>query len=153
VSERQPKSDQVTPTITLELLNRIEENSSVTQRSLARELGIALGLANTYLKRCAKKGLIKIQHIPANRYAYYLTPKGFAEKSRLTSEYLRQSFQFFRFARDDIGAIFKRCEANGDRAAVCERGGSLGRRHRRQGHAEHQLCRRLDPPHSRCPNL
>lgn len=118
MSERQPKSDQVTPAITLELLNRIEENSSVTQRSLARELGIALGLANTYLKRCAKKGLIKIQHIPANRYAYYLTPKGFAEKSRLTSEYLRQSFQFFRFARDDIGAIFKRCEANGYRRLV-----------------------------------
>ena len=52
----------------------------MTRRSLARELGIALGLANAYLKRCAKKGLIKIAQAPANRYAYYLTPQGFARK-------------------------------------------------------------------------
>ena len=79
--------------ITLGVLNAIHENAKVTQRSVANDLGIALGLANAYLKRCAKKGLIKIQQIPANRYAYYLTPKGFAEKTRLTTEYLSRSLR------------------------------------------------------------
>ncbi len=85
--------------ITLGVLTSVEGNSTLSQRALARELGIALGLANAYLKRCAKKGFIKIKQIPPNRYAYYLTPKGFSEKSRLTVEYLSYSLSFFRQAR------------------------------------------------------
>jgi len=85
--------------ITLGILNAVHQNERITQRSVAQELGIALGLANAYLKRCAKKGLIKVSQAPANRYAYYLTPQGFAEKSRLTAEYLSDSFRFFRSAR------------------------------------------------------
>jgi len=95
--------------ITLGLLSAVEENSAVTQRSVAQELGIALGLANAYLKRCVKKGLIKVQQIPPNRYAYYVTPKGFAEKTRLTGEYLSSSFTFFRRARGQCEAIFESC--------------------------------------------
>ncbi len=72
--------------ITLGLLNTVHENTSLTQRSIAQELGIALGLTNAYLKRCVKKGFIKVRQIPRNRYVYYLTPKGFAEKSRLSAE-------------------------------------------------------------------
>ena len=86
--------------ITLGILNAVHANERITQRSVAQELGIALGLANAYLKRCAKKGLIKVSQAPANRYAYYLTPQGFAEKSRLTAEYLSDSFRFFRSARN-----------------------------------------------------
>jgi DNA-binding MarR family transcriptional regulator len=92
-----PKADDAE--ITLGILNAVHENERITQRSVAQDLGIALGLANAYLKRCAKKGLIKVSQAPANRYAYYLTPQGFAEKSRLTAEYLSDSFRFFRNAR------------------------------------------------------
>ncbi len=99
--------------ITLGLLNAVEENSTVTQRSMAHDLGIALGLANAYLKRCVRKGLIKISQVPPNRYAYYLTPKGFSEKSRLTSEYLSSSFTFFRRARGQCGDMFEYCAARG----------------------------------------
>ncbi|MCP5370566.1 MAG: winged helix-turn-helix transcriptional regulator [Hyphomicrobiales bacterium] len=99
--------------ITLGVLNAVHENSAVTQRSVAQELGIALGLANAYLKRCVKKGYIKVTQIPANRYAYYLTPTGFAEKSRLTTQYLTMSFDFFRHARTQCGAVFADCETHG----------------------------------------
>ncbi len=99
--------------ITLGLLNAISENSSLTQRSLARDLGIALGLANAYLKRCAKKGLVKVAQVPSNRYAYYLTPKGFSEKSRLTAEYFTQSFKFFRAARVQCSELFALCAERG----------------------------------------
>jgi DNA-binding MarR family transcriptional regulator len=112
--------------ITLGLLNAIEANSAVTQRSVASDLGIALGLANAYLKRCARTGLIKVQQVPANRYAYYLTPKGFAEKSRLTAEYLTISFNFFRNARSACSDVFDECLARGRRRIALAGVGDLG---------------------------
>ena len=69
----------------LEVLDAVHQRSDLSQRHLARQMGVALGLANSYLKRCMRKGLIKISAAPANRYLYYLTPKGFSEKSRLTA--------------------------------------------------------------------
>ena len=104
--------------ITLGVLNAIEENSSVTQRHVANDLGVALGLVNSYLKRSIKKGFVKIRHVPANRYAYYLTPAGFSEKSRLTAEYLSGSFHFFRNARQECTRILEQCEARGHRKIV-----------------------------------
>lgn len=95
--------------ITLGLLNAVHENSGVSQRTLANELGIALGLTNAYLKRCVRKGLVKMAQAPANRYAYYLTPQGFAEKSRLTAGYLRRSFDFYREARNECESLLRQC--------------------------------------------
>ena len=104
--------------ITLGVLNAVHSDSNITQRSMAGKLGIALGLTNSYLKRCVKKGLIKIQQAPANRYAYYLTPQGFSEKSRLAREYLTQGFQFFRIAREQCSEIFKVCSDQGKKKIV-----------------------------------
>jgi hypothetical protein len=112
--------------ITLGLLNAVHENSAITQRSISNELGIALGLANAYLKRCATKGLIKMSQVPPNRYAYYLTPKGFAEKSRLTAEYLSQSFNLFRLARRQYADIFAHCEQRGWRDLALVGVGDVG---------------------------
>jgi DNA-binding MarR family transcriptional regulator len=99
--------------ITLGLLNAVHDNSSITQRSVASDLGIALGLTNAYLKRCIRKGFIKVQQIPSNRYAYYLTPQGFAEKTRLTADYLAYSFTFFRRARQQCTESLDECERKG----------------------------------------
>jgi len=96
--------------ITLGVLNAVEKNSNITQRDVSKYIGIALGLTNTYLKRCVKKGFIKVQQVPANRYAYYLTPQGFAEKSKLTAQYLSQGFQIFRLARKQMADIFEICQ-------------------------------------------
>lgn len=91
--------------LTLNVLSAVAEDNKATQRSLSAELGIALGLTNAYLKRAVDKGLVKIKHIPSNRYLYYLTPKGFSEKARLTGEYLRTSLNFYRKARNDCNTI------------------------------------------------
>ena len=99
--------------LTLEILSAIDERSDVTQRTLASRTGVALGLANSYLKRCVKKGLVKIQQAPANRYLYYLTPKGFAEKSRLTAQYLSYSFSFYRRAGDSCQRAYQVCRDHG----------------------------------------
>lgn len=91
--------------ITAGILAAIERDGATSQRGLASELGIALGLVNAYVKRCSKKGLIKVRTAPASRYAYYITPKGLAEKSRLTAEYLSHSLMFFRSARQSCSCL------------------------------------------------
>ncbi len=83
------------------ILQAVDNGETVTQRTVASEIGIALDLVYPYLRRCAKKDLVKMQIAPAHRYAYYRTPKGFAEKSKLTASYLTYSFFFFRQARAD----------------------------------------------------
>jgi DNA-binding MarR family transcriptional regulator len=113
------------PGIMLSVLTSIERDSTITQRKLAGELGIALGLANAYLRRCVRKGLIKMRQVPLNRYAYYLTPQGFAEKSRLTAEYLTVSLDFFRRARSDCVALLRQCEALGWRKVALYGAGDL----------------------------
>jgi DNA-binding MarR family transcriptional regulator len=99
--------------IVLGLLESLERDGGRSQRDIAAELGIALGLVNAYLKRCVKKGLVKVNQAPARRYAYYLTPHGFAEKSRLTVDYLSYSFSFFRQAKADCTNIFEQVSACG----------------------------------------
>jgi DNA-binding MarR family transcriptional regulator len=111
--------------IMLGLLASIERNSAVTQRKIAGDLGIALGLANAYLRRCVRKGLVKVSQVPLNRYAYYLTPQGFVEKSRLTAEYLAVSFNFFRRARADCEALLAACADAGWRRVALFGAGEL----------------------------
>lgn len=99
--------------VILELLESVERDGMQSQRKLASDLGIALGLVNAYLKRCATKGLLKVREVPTKRYAYYLTPKGFSEKSRLTVQYLSYSFSFFREAKADCTSMFEAAKARG----------------------------------------
>jgi DNA-binding MarR family transcriptional regulator len=93
------------------MLDAIETRDHITQRGLAGELGIAVGLTNIYLKRCINKDLVKVRKAPARRYAYYLTAKGFAEKARMTAKYLARSLSFFRLAREDCSELFAACRA------------------------------------------
>ena len=57
-----------------------------------------------------KKGWIKLQTVPKRRYMYYLTPKGFIEKSKLTAEYLSSSFSLYRNMREDCLKILTKCK-------------------------------------------
>jgi len=107
------KPNKKDDSLTLEVLGAVETKENLTQRHLATRMGVALGLANSYLKRCINKGLVKVKQVPANRYLYYLTPKGFVEKSRLTAEYLSASFSFFRQASESCEECFHFCIKNG----------------------------------------
>jgi DNA-binding MarR family transcriptional regulator len=68
----------------LRLLEELEKNPIVSQRDLSHKFGIALGVTNACLKRMARKGLIRIRGFNHRKIGYYLTPKGFAEKAKLT---------------------------------------------------------------------
>lgn len=102
-------SDQAT----LGLLSVLETEETPTQRTLANRIGVALGLTNSLLKRCINKGLVKVSQAPTKRFRYYVTPKGFSEKSRLVAEYLTVSLSFFRQAKDEYGLIFKKLKLQG----------------------------------------
>ena len=86
----------------LTILTEIAEGRPITQRAIADKMGVALGLVNLYLKRLVRKGYIKVSTIPSNRIKYLLTPKGVAEKARLTYEYMGYSLQLYRKTRSTI---------------------------------------------------
>src|SRR3989441_145749 len=107
----------------LQLLNEVEQNAAVTQRSLAKKLGVALGLTNLYLKRLARKGYIKITTIPRNRIKYLLTPRGMTEKTRLTYLYLQYSLSYYREMRQRLKIVLTGLARVGaKRIAICGTG-------------------------------
>lgn len=82
--------------IELKLINELQRNNDQSQRSISKELNVALGLANSLIKRFVKKGFLKLSEAPMKRYIYYLTPKGLLEKTKLTSEYIQNSLEFYK---------------------------------------------------------
>jgi DNA-binding MarR family transcriptional regulator len=103
---------------TLKILEEVEREKSQSQRDLARELNISLGLVNSFIKRLAKKGFLKISTIPKNRIRYILTPKGAAEKSRLTYLYIQHSYKFYKEARQKLRDRYTDFEKIGIRRIV-----------------------------------
>ena len=101
-----------------QILDRIDSDQNISQRDLADELGVALGMVNAYIKRCVHKGLVKIQQVPRRRYRYYLTPQGFAEKSRLTAQYLTDSFGALRRGLSSFERLYADLVAEGDRRII-----------------------------------
>jgi hypothetical protein len=91
----------------LNLLESVEKDGAGSQRDRASEFGVALGLVNAYLNYCIRKGLVRVKKIPAGRYVYYLTPKGFVEKSRLAVTLVSNSFHSFRQARAQYSEAFR----------------------------------------------
>ncbi|MFN3622683.1 MAG: hypothetical protein ACK4TP_01340 [Hyphomicrobium sp.] len=110
----------------LELLTAVEKGEVVTQQMLKQELGVSVGLINALVKRAVVKGLVKVREAPYKRYAYYLTPSGFVEKSRMVAEYLDYSLRLYREARDQYAEIFRALRLSGrDRGIVLVGGGDL----------------------------
>jgi DNA-binding MarR family transcriptional regulator len=79
----------------LQFLEEIEQNPKVSQRELSNKFGIALGVTNACIKRMARRGLIRLKGFPPRRIAYYLTPKGFAEKSKLMLHFLSYNIHHY----------------------------------------------------------
>jgi len=103
---------------TLKILEEIDNGDQLSQRYLAKQLDISLGLANSFLKRLAKKGYFKVKTVPKNRVKYILTPKGALEKTRLTYAYIQYSLKFYRDARQKVKQTLVDLERQGVRDIV-----------------------------------
>jgi DNA-binding MarR family transcriptional regulator len=97
------------------LMSELESDEPISQREIAGRLNIALGLVNSYLKNLAAKGYVTVKSMPRNRYAYLLTPTGFAEKSRLAFQHLGNFNKLYQFARQDSHSLFARLREEGIR--------------------------------------
>jgi len=97
----------------LTILTAVAENGRLTQRHLARDLGIAVSLANLYVRRLAMKGFIRVINFRPNRIRYVLTPKGIAERSRLTYAYMCRTFERYREARQALKDALRHLAGDG----------------------------------------
>jgi hypothetical protein len=104
------------------LLEAVERDSRVTQRGLAVKLGIALGLTNIYLKRLVRKGYIKCVNVQPNRLTYLITPRGIAEKARLTYEFIDYSLHLYGEVRQHLRSMLSEHAVAGSRVAIYGRG-------------------------------
>ena len=75
----------------LDILKIVATNPRISQRKISEQTGISLGQVNFLIKKCAKKGLIKIEGQTAKSIKYNITPKGIAEKAEKTVEYIKTS--------------------------------------------------------------
>lgn len=97
----------------LQLLEALAEEPVVRQADLAARLGIAVGTVNWLLKRLAAKGYVKVKKIGRWRWRYLLTPRGFAEKARLTQRYLQDSMSLYRQTRREVRRLLAELQKRG----------------------------------------
>jgi len=102
----------------LQILDQLATDGSFTQRDISGNLGIALGLVNSYIKNLIAKGYVTVKSIPPRRYTYFLTQKGFAEKMRLTYDLLNDYTRIYREARKNLKKLFNELQADGVRKVM-----------------------------------
>lgn len=99
------------------LLKTIEENPGLSQRDLAKRLGVSLGKVNFCLNALVEKGSIKINNFrnSSNKlaYAYLLTPHGIEEKARMTVRFLRYKMQEYEVLRTEIEELQREAKQKG----------------------------------------
>jgi DNA-binding MarR family transcriptional regulator len=110
---------------TLKILEKVDNDRTPSQRDMARDLNISLGLVNAFIQRLAQKGYFEIGHLPKNRVRYILTPRGVAEKTRLNYEYIQYSVKFYRDARQMLRELYAKMETQGVRCIVFYGAGDL----------------------------
>lgn len=100
------RRDSFQEDIRFRVMKLLQENPDITQRELAREIGISLGSINYCLQSLMEKGWVKMQNFSQSKnkfgYIYILTPVGIAEKSALTARFLKRKLQEYEALRREI---------------------------------------------------
>lgn len=100
------------------ILRLLEGNPQMSQREMSRELGISLGAVNYCLNALVTKGQLKIRNFRGSdkklRYAYVLTPKGVAEKARLTGRFLQRKLKEYDALKAEIESLQEEMELGAD---------------------------------------
>lgn len=109
----------------LQLLEEISKDPTVSQRKLSQHLGVALGVTNACLKKMVNKGFVKVKGINHKRIAYYVTPKGFSEKAKLTYHFLEYTIRYYCNLKDNISAKLSLLSQAGNKRIVCYGAGEV----------------------------
>ena len=93
------------------ILRKISKESNVSQRKIAKDLGYSLGKVNYCLEALKEKGLIKMSNFKKSKsktnYLYYLTPKGFAEKTKITLRFMKLKMEEYDELQKELKNIKK----------------------------------------------
>jgi EPS-associated MarR family transcriptional regulator len=99
------------------LLKTLEENPGLSQRDLAKQLGVSLGKVNFCLNALVEKGSVKMNNFRNSNnklaYAYLLTPRGLEEKARMTVQFLKYKTQEYERLRKEIEELQREAEQKG----------------------------------------
>lgn len=109
----------------LDILRHVEETPRLNNRMAAKKLGVSVKLAHQVLKRMVSKGLLHVTEVHSRRWDYFLTPRGIAEKTRLTMEFLDFSMHFYREARRRSAQLCRDLSESGRRRVAFLGAGDL----------------------------
>ena len=91
------------------VLSLLEQNPDMSQRDLAKALGVSLGGLNYSLKALMERGMVKAQNFSKSErklaYAYVLTPQGLAEKTKLTARFLKRKMEEYDALKAEIDSL------------------------------------------------
>ena len=97
----------------LKILGSLKREPVKTQRDLAAELDISLGMANKYTKQLVQKGYLRVVTIARNRKKYIVTTKGLEEKNKLTGQYLLNAVDLYKEIRSKMQILFEKLSNEG----------------------------------------
>ena len=88
------------------VLKILEQTPQISQRELAREMGVSVGKVNYCLKALVERGWVKIDNFSNNphklHYAYLLTPRGLKAKTTLTTSFLKRKLAEYEALKAEI---------------------------------------------------
>ena len=104
-----PSYSMLTDEIRLRILRELENDPGLSQRDLAKALGVSLGRTNYCLRALVEKGLVKVENFRKSgnklAYAYQLTPRGISDKARITRKYLQIKLKEFKALESEIEVL------------------------------------------------
>lgn len=102
----------------LKLLEELEKNPFVSQRELSHKFNIALGVTNACIRRMIRRGLVKIRSLNHKKIGYFLTPKGFSEKTKLTFQLISYTIHHYADLKKIINQRFLEMQKVGVKRVV-----------------------------------
>ena len=103
-----------------DVLTILDREDSPSQREIAKQTGFSVGLVNTLIKKCAKKGLVKIERLNSRNIKYILTPEGIKEKTQKTIDYIKRSYQAIQQLQNRITKLALEHNAEGKKIYIYE---------------------------------
>jgi len=96
-----------------DVLTILDREDSPSQREIAKQTGFSVGLVNNLIKKCAKKGLVKIERLNSRNIKYILTPEGIRENTQKTIDYIKRSYQAISELQSKVEEITKKHISDG----------------------------------------
>jgi DNA-binding MarR family transcriptional regulator len=101
-----------------DVLAILDREDSPSQREIAKQTGFSVGLVNTLIKKCAKKGLVKIERLNSRNIKYILTPEGIKEKTQKTIDYIKRSYQAIHQLQNRVAELALKHSAEGKKIYI-----------------------------------